>query len=531
MIAWAAAACVAFRSFVLSSFDLISGDRGDGRLIVYLHEHLYNALLGREQFLSPPFFYPQRDILGLSDAFLLDALPYSAFRILGFDPFLSFQLWATVLSLGCFLCSLTIAIRYLKLRPCFAICASILLTFPNNLIFKVNVGHIQFFSVYYIPCILLIALWGLEDFPRLSRWSLMRIAIAAALFGLLFSTGYYTAWMFSVTAAIALCTAGVIYRRDLFVMITNNYIATRRLVAVATISFVFGLIPFMLIYAPTLALVHGRSFRDFISFAPFPKDVIDVGEWNMVWGWLVQRLIGDGGPERTLAVAPGMTVIFIILVYRLRVVARDSKRDNWQLTFATASLAVWSVSWLMTTRIGTFSLFWLPYHLIPGATAIRAGGRLQLFVNMWVVASLVLMLQYWIDTSAPLNRRRNTLLSGAILAFCLIEQINLMPARLSRSHELEWLSAVPKPPVECQVFVVNVSGRTANDLDENDAMWISWQVGKPTINGNSGWIPPGWRLEDPSIDYRDAVQQWISASHLDQVVCVYDRASTRWTRF
>ena len=203
MAAWAAAALIAFRAVVISSFDLVFGGRGDGRLIVYLHEHLFKALQGRADFLSPPIFYPQRHGLGFTDAFVLDVLPYAAFRAIGLDPFLSVQTWAIVLSLFCFLASLIIGTRYLRLRLTFAIAASVLVTFPNNLLFKTATAHINFFALYYVPCILLLALWGVEDFPRVSRWSPMRVGLAAALFALPFSTGYYTAWMFAFTAAAA----------------------------------------------------------------------------------------------------------------------------------------------------------------------------------------------------------------------------------------------------------------------------------------------------------------------------------------
>ena len=55
LAAWAAGALIAFRFVILSSFDLVFGDRGDGRLNVYFHEHLFNAFRGRARFLSPAF--------------------------------------------------------------------------------------------------------------------------------------------------------------------------------------------------------------------------------------------------------------------------------------------------------------------------------------------------------------------------------------------------------------------------------------------------------------------------------------------
>src|SRR5581483_10276159 len=147
-VAWTAAAFFVFRYFWLSSFDFVFGDRGDGRLIVYLHEHLFEALVGQAQFLSPSFFYPQKNVLGFSDAFVLDLLPYAALRQAGFDPFLSFQILSIILSLVGFFSSLIVSLRYLKLRPALAICAGVLVTFPNNLVFKTGGSHINFFGLY-----------------------------------------------------------------------------------------------------------------------------------------------------------------------------------------------------------------------------------------------------------------------------------------------------------------------------------------------------------------------------------------------
>ena len=94
-----------FRYPLLSLFDAVIGDRGDGRMIVYLHEHLFNAIRGRAALTSPPFYFPQPDTLGLGPAFLLDAAPYSTLRVLGLDAFLSFQITIVILSLAAFLAS------------------------------------------------------------------------------------------------------------------------------------------------------------------------------------------------------------------------------------------------------------------------------------------------------------------------------------------------------------------------------------------------------------------------------------------
>lgn len=528
LAAWTAGAAGAFRSSLLSGFDIVSGNAGDGRLIAYLHEHLFNAIRGHADLLSPPFYFPQKYVLGYTDAFLLDALPYSALRALGLDPFLASQVFAIALSLACFVATLLICRRYLCLNPALAISASILITFPNNLIFKTTEAHPNFFALYYVPCILLLALWSTEAFPRLTRWSLLRAGIAGLLYGLLFSTSFYVAWLFALTVLFGMSVVAIMHWRGAAAVLRQHPGACGAMAAAAVTGFVAGAVPLLIIYLPALQEQAGRSYRDYVSFAPFPKDLINVGIQNLAWGWLIDRLLGDVPHERALAVTPAMTACLLILWIRLRGVAGAPGGAPWPIVFGTACVGVWALSWLATLRIGTFSAFWLPYHLIPGSVAIRVGGRIQLLVNLWVVLGLAVLLQYWIDTAASSQRRVREVIAGIAVAVCLTEQINLQSAGLPRRDELARLALVPSPPKYCQAFVVDAGLPPHDRLRESDAMWISMQVGLPTINGDSGWAPPSWRLEDRTIDYQQAARNWIVQTHSTQRICQYQRQAQIW---
>lgn len=528
LAAWLVAAAIAFRSSLLTSFDLVFGNGGDGRLIAYLHEHLFAALQGRAELLSPAFYFPQRNVLGYTDAFLLDALHFAALRGLGFDPFLASQILAMTLSLCCFMATLVIGRRYLRLGPALAICAAALVTFPNNLMFKTAEAHPNFFALYYVPCLVLLALWAIEDFPRPPRWSLLRAGGFGLGYGLLFATSFYVAWLFALTLLFGLGTIAVLRGREAIALLRRHPGSCAALIGAAIAGFAIGAIPVLAIYLPALHQQAGRSFRDYVSFAPFPKDLINLGVHNMAWGWLVDRLIGDAQHERALAVTPLMTAALVILLLRLRSTA-PARPMHWQLLFASVCVAVWGLSWLATLRVGTFSAFWLPYHLLPGAVAIRAGDRIQLVVNLWVVAGLMVLLQYWLDTASPGRGIRRKLAAAVIVALCLIEQINLQPAGLARRVELAQLAAVPAAPQQCRAFLVDAG--TPFDGKQLDAMWISAKLELPTLNGDSGWAPPGWRLNDPTIAYDEAVRLWITTTNLNVPLCRYDRGTRQWSAY
>jgi hypothetical protein len=528
--AWALCAAIAFRSALLSGFDVVFGNNGDGRLITYLHEHLYQALRGRAEFLSPPFFYPQKDILGYTDAFVLDALPYAALRGLGVDPFLALQLVAIALSFCCFASVTVIGRRYLRLHPALAICAGLLITFPNNLMFKTANAHPNFFALYYVPLLVLLALWAVEDFPRPTRWSQLRAACCGLLYGLLFSTSFYVAWLFAITLVIAIATLIVLLPQQCLAFVRGHVVALGRLCLPALLGLIAGLIPVWLIYQPVLRATAGRTFRDYLGFAPFPKDLPNVGDQNLLWGWLIDGVGLPSVGDHMLSVTPGMTLITLLLLYWTNK-NRESGDRRWPVVYGLICATVWAVSWLLTFRIGTFSPFWLLYHSVPGAAAIRVGGRIQLLTNLWVVTGLAVLLQHAWPAAWPQRAGARLAVTSLIVAFCLLEQVNLRDGSLPRRAELDRLAAVTPPPARCEAFLVDARDDQGYGVREFDAMWISLRVGLPTINGNSGWSPPGWRLADPDTDYDDAARRWIEQTHMTKHVCRYQRDTRAWSDF
>jgi hypothetical protein len=93
---------VFFRWQIFSSFDLVFGERGDARLVSFIHEHVYRWLYVRSGLLSPPFFFDQANTLGYTDAFLLDQVIYAPLRFVGTEPLLALSLIAVILSLIAF---------------------------------------------------------------------------------------------------------------------------------------------------------------------------------------------------------------------------------------------------------------------------------------------------------------------------------------------------------------------------------------------------------------------------------------------
>jgi hypothetical protein len=425
---WCLGAAVFFRVPLLTGFAVVTGNGGDGRQNLYVHEHLYRWILGRENFFSPPIFYPQPNVLGYSDAFLLNLLPYSALRLLGLDAYLSIQVLLIVLSAVCFWSVYRLLSRYLRIRDFIALAAATLVAFPNDLFLKAASGHLNTFSLYYIPLIALLTVQGLSEFPRVAIGSILSISCASLLYALLFSTCFYVAWMFALTVLIAALYAGLQFRLEVIPFMKAQTRAILAFSGTAALCFAIGLLPFCAIYGPVLHLFPSWSYREYVSFAPTPYDVINVTSWNALWGWAIDAMltpVRGQSVERALAVTPGMTLIFIFATrFAMQRASAKAVELRWEVHFAIAAIAVLAVSWLLTVKVGSVSLYWLPFHMIPGASAIRVGGRIQLIENLWVVTGLALLIDRWLSTP-PVDSRRQAL-AAAILLFCTVEQLNFI---------------------------------------------------------------------------------------------------------
>src|SRR5262245_23720029 len=183
-----------FRMQILSGFDLIFRDRGDTRLVVFIHEHVYRAMLGRSDFLSPPFFYDLTNTLSFSDAFLLNQIMYAPLRKLGADPYLALLLTIMILSIVGFGAFYALLRQFWHVSVTTAAVSSFLFTFANNL--YVNANHLQLFAIYYVPLVAYLVVCAVTWIHKDRYRSLLAGGVAGLLYALLFPTGFYIAWFF-----------------------------------------------------------------------------------------------------------------------------------------------------------------------------------------------------------------------------------------------------------------------------------------------------------------------------------------------
>jgi len=526
-----------FRAQILSGFDLLFGDRGDTRFVVFIHEHIFQAMIGRSNLLSPPFFYDVTNTLSYSDAFLLNQIIYAPLRGLGADPYLALLLTLMTLSVAGYGFLYALLRRFGHASVVTAVFSSFLFTFANNL--YVNANHLQHFAIYYVPVVAYLAIYAITEIHKHKNHSLMAGGIAGLLYGLLFPTGFYVAWFFGL---------GLLIFAPIFIFVSWNAvrvwfaagpIRTGMLGLAFVDGLVVGLIPFMLIYIPVFKVAGSRDFGEYLLYAPTFTDILNVGA-NFVWADFLEKIgLAShgrtlGGGEQSIALTPGLQ-IFVILSLLIGLRARYWNSDNRnQLARAVtiAGAAVYVTLFLVTIKIHEQSVFLILFKLVPGAGAIRAGYRAMVVANFFAVISVALAIGRLSQMSsrysgADLKVKSTRAAVVALMALGVVEQINLTRGSMvSRAFERAHFGNVGAAPTDCRSFYIANEPGQPPSIVQIDAMLVAQRVGIPTINGYSGNFPPGWDFFDPSdVNYERNARAWAVHRGINAGLCRFDMAN------
>lgn len=512
------------------------GNTGDPRLAVYLEEQWFLVLHGTQPWRNPPFFFPTKGVLGYTDTEFLWQVVFAPLRAVGADPFLAYQLGIVILSLTAFGCLVAFTRIVFRSSMLVSSLAAFACVFANNL--SAHTGSPQMFAVYFVPPILLAALftWRWRSTRPLAAAILGELA-AFALALVLFSD-YYVGWFTLFTAVVVLVLALAVAPRRGWRVIRETVTMRWKALCGACLAFGIGLVPFLVTYLPVAKIVGARTYSDALSYAPRWNDLVNVTTGNLLWGHLFH--LWNGPPstsyEESYALTPVLMVsvvvggaVLVAQVLRRRRTLNGATRFTLALCLTSIVLLILPVD----TRSG--SLWLLVWHL-PGADAIRAVDRLQALNDL--VASLALVgLATQLQRRLPIssNSRVGRGLRAAGLGLLLViaaEQIHDTSGnQLRRSAELAALSHIPKPPNRCVSFYVSdsVPNTVPYYAFQTEAMLISQRTGLPTLNGWSGNNPPGWEFEDPnSASYLAAVQVWVRTHGLISGVCDLDLGTTVW---
>ena len=529
LIAWAFGALIFFRRAFFTGFDKIFGNVGDSRLLVLLHEHWIDVLQGSTSWTSPIYFFPQKGVLGYSDTCLSNAVFYIPLRLAGLDMYAAFQWTLILLSLVGFLGVYRLTTYVVGTPRYVAVLLALTFAFSNNLYLKA--GHSQMFAIYWIPLVLLALARSVVSTQLIRKFAWG--GAAGMLFGLVVYSNFYVGWFAAFAALLVAIIFLALQLRAYGFQQTWKLVRSSLPSAVSClVGFLPAMIPFAITYLPVLKLNGGHSYEEAMSYAPGPGDLINVGSGNIIWGATLNRIFSGSHSrlnniELSLAITPMLTAVVLLCGLMVGLGLRTKRSTRAHLAISLVACVVMLA--VTPVKFGFGSLWTIPWHVVPGAVAIRAINRGQIIGSLVATIAIALSASILRKSQLSLSQRRTWKTLGvAVLLLTVVEQYNVTDSSpLDRSDEMQLIVSTPDPPASCRSFFIVDPAGLPTYQSNLDAMIIAQSKHLPTINGYSGQLPAGWALDPSTPQYLDGVRAWINVHGLTNV-CSYDRVSKTW---
>lgn len=467
-----------------SHLTAVPGDLIDARFNSVILEHVYQWLRGDVKSLwSPGFFYPVKDVLALSDNHFGSILPYALLRFLGFEREPALALW---LMLGGILNYVLayVAFRRLKLRHSGAAAAAFVFAFSLPVL--AQQAHAQFAFRMFVPLVFVNFYAWLES-GRTSSLAWTAVWLMAQFYCAIY-TGVFTVYLLIAMFVgwLLLGKAGAIRRSVMQSFSRTNLFGT---LASAFVVLACGAAVFALLAKyKQVTLAHGFER---------PRDEI-LGMLPRVWSYLISDFsklshvvggsITDISMRHEHQLFIGVGVLLFCLVGALVALRRIEYTDIGRLAFVSVLLLV-----VGTLNVSNVSFYRLFLH-VPGIDSIRAVTRVMLVM----VVPLGILSGIGFQRVLTLLERRGALrlcVGGLLAVVLLVAESSTFEAGNAsfaawRARQANFESRVPAGAVPGSVIMADRSSDSPY-LDDLDAMIYAQDHGMASINGYSGYVPPG----------------------------------------
>jgi hypothetical protein len=471
---------MAFHPIVLSGFGRMETDPGDARHLNYVLEHGFQWLAGNpahRQFWSPPVFYPETNTAAYSET-LFGTLPlYAVWRIAGCAPDTSLQWWTLTVSLINFCCAYLFLAKVLRLGTLPGCLGAFLFSFGSSRI--VQSGHQQLLPHFFTVGVAagLVTMFR-EDFAR-ERWS-RRASGLALFFGSLlgqFYACFYLFWML----CLVLLIAGVLAlgSRDLRSRLIRLLSGSWREFLIGGALALLAAAPAVIHYRDAARQIGFRTASQAAQMLPSLASWLDQGPYNWVYAGLWRR---SGAPQLSFEWEKRLGIGLVTTMLVAYGFMWDRRRSAVRLLWVTTL----AVIVLVTVWPADISAWHLVFRVIPGAKAIRAVGRIGLVLLLPACIGLALAFE-------RLSRSRWKVVTYALAAIVILEQGQNMPSYDKEPERRRVEQLARQIPNGCESFYAAFPP-TDRPVWQNhlDAMWAGLVVSRPTVNGYSSNLPPGW---------------------------------------
>ena len=526
--------CYFFRS-VLGS-DLLIGDLGDGRLCNLFAEHWYRFFQGKESAFDLRIFYPVQNTLAYSDCMLGFGIPYSVLRALGVSMYSAYK-WVLIgFHVFGSICLYYLLNSKLKTNALSSFVGLVVFSYSN--VYQVKATHTQLFATSLIPGLFLLIFLFFENFEIPAKRRIAGLSCILYVEYLLY-TSYYPIFFLIFSLLVFTIITLIVFGREKINLLkyAKEYVNKNWLeVFVYLIAGVILTIPFLKLYLPAMSEFGERSWADVASMLPTLTGFVNVSNQNLFYG----KLFSDFSPSEITCGFPLITFLLLlaaIIYYYNKYIQRKSLQPNGidgaqqRLCLLTAiSLTILCIFLLLVVD-GKYSLWYIVYLFVPGASAIRACSRFFLFLALPIGMLLAVFTDELYQRFAKKARTFCLAILAILLLFFTFENTLKSPMSYwTVSDRVQFLESVPSPPEDCKVMYVLPD-------EDNKPTWIyqldAWEIANKydlkTINGYSGQFPPGWGLWEVSDEkYQTSVDRWCRDNQITSGIYAYDEATGMW---
>jgi len=489
LVFWAGGMLLAHGSTILSGLGRVQGNHGVPRMLHVLLEHDYRWMAGdplHRSFWDPPFFHPAKNVAAYSETLVGVSPAYAVWRVCGIPMDLAFPLWLLLVSSLNYLCAWLCLRDALGRTPLAASFGAFLFAFASMRLAYAELPQLLpgFYAVIVLHALIRLLR---EDAPR--RRAGWLVLFAAAWVGQAY-TCFYVAWFMGLALAAALVWALLL--PSVRPAALASLLRDGPGLLAAGIGIVLCLVPFLRHSLQAAEAVGYREYDEVDMFLPQLQSWLHFGSRHWLYGWAATSWPFSLMPTREAEQSIGLGLASTALA----VAGFWSSRSS---VYGKLSIAVTLTLAILTLRLpGGASLWFAAYFLVPGARAIRAVARVSVLILLPASAAAAAQ----IDGS---RWRRPLLVAAALLT--LVEQGRSTPTydRLEARDATAALAAKIDRNAAAFWYTADHIPAGAGFLDsmafrfQVDAMMAGAVAGVPTVNGYSGWNPPGWPLETDSL--------------------------------
>lgn len=510
------------------SFAILPGDNRDSRLCLMWMEHWYVSLI---HFTAPwnlPNFYPTKNTLSGSDAFFLEGMFHSLFRLIGLNISAAFATSIVILHIAGCLSSIFL-VRIFKFGIFEA--SVVVALFGTMSPYWLCRNHVQLMLTPILGWVVYFLVKAAKSERRV-----FYLTLASIIFwSMLLSSGYAIAFavFFTIIGLPVAAFFGLIKKEK----IKDSVIMWSKPVIFSQIYSSPFILLFIRIYYWHDSIIGRHSKSEILFYSPSITDLVSIppssGGIESKIPFLREILFkinnlpnptGEFGGALTLSTLLILLSFTSYQLYRKKQLTQTNSKTLTQF-FNSAYVTLILGYCLILKDFRGFNFWSVTFYHLPFLGSIRVVGRFILFACLLLPFLFAILFGNYISIKKTPIRLAICYLSIVVLFVSQGSQIygNFKARDLTNSTVIESQIAT-----KCKSFYLLADAGEENsilpDTLPDMALQIAVNSGIPTINGNSSFLPrsfsPALAYEnDRKITYSD-LHEWINRFNLQNVCLV-----------